>query len=186
MNSLSSCSNFSRIKPFLSQLERQDLRQYLQNSWLIWLDPSHVISANNCMWILTACYSGSLKFYSPSAEMHHCIKSSHLERHGAGLFDQAAVNSPLCLFHVFFSQRPEPQGGAAVRQWERWSHAESPELFYFKSTPQSLLPGREGSRWRRMRLRCEIRSSGGKSGVVLWDWIENTQVFSTAFNIASL
>ena len=94
------------------------------------------------MWILTACFSGSLKFYSLSAQMHHCIRTSHLEKRGAGLVDQAAAKTHSCLFFfVCLSQRPEPQGGAAVRQRERRSHAESPELFYFKSTPQSLLPG---------------------------------------------
>lgn len=51
---------------FLFHLARQDLSQYLPNSWLIWLDLSHIISANDCMWILTACFSGSLNFYSLS------------------------------------------------------------------------------------------------------------------------
>ena len=32
--------------------------------------------------------------------MHSCIRISHLERRGAGLFDQAAVNTPPCLFCV--------------------------------------------------------------------------------------
>lgn len=75
--------------------------------------------------------------------MHSYIRIYYLERRGAGLFDQAAVNTPLSILRL--SQRPKPQGGAAVQQWERWPHAESPELFYFKPTPESLLPGKGGT-----------------------------------------
>lgn len=86
--------------------------------------------------------------------MHCCIRISHLERNVAGLFDQAAVCKPLCVivcvcgfFLCVSTQRSKPQGGAAVQQRERWPHAESPEFFYFKSTPASLLPGRGGWWW---------------------------------------
>lgn len=40
--------------------------------------------------------------------MHCCIRISHLERRGAGLFDQAAVNTPLCLFCVHLRD-PNPK-----------------------------------------------------------------------------
>lgn len=62
------------------------------------------------MWILTACFSGSLKFYSLSAQMHHCIRTSHLEKRGAGLVDQAAAKTHSCLFFLCVCHRdPNPK-----------------------------------------------------------------------------
>lgn len=107
--------------------------------------------------------------------MHCCIRISHLERNVAGLFDQAAVCKPLfvCVCVVFLcvsTQRSKPQGGAAVQQWERWPHAESPEFFYFKSTPASLLPGRGGWWW------WERGWGWGEVGDILLDQIIKTEI----------
>lgn len=98
------------------------------------LHRNSIISTNDCTCIPTACFWGSLKFHS----LLKCTVAW-------GLFIWRAVplgrliNLPcsLCL-----SQRSQPEGGAALPEWEGQSHAESPELFHLKSPPQSLLPGR--------------------------------------------
>lgn len=100
--------------------------------------PNNIMhSANDCTCIPTAWFWGSLKFYS----LLKCTVAW-------GLFIWRDV--PLgCLINLpcslCLSQRSQPEGGAALSQWEGRSHAESPELFHPESTPQGLLPGRAQS-----------------------------------------
>ncbi len=176
---------FKQNKTFSSQLARQDLSQYVPNSWLIWPDLSHIISTNNCMWILTACFSGSLKFYSL------CLNAPLHKRFSSGETGCGAVWSSCSKFtavsFLCSSQRPQPQGGAAVWQRERWSHAESPELFHFKSTPQSLLPGRGGSQGGGESDRG-VRSDHQEGNQEWWSegQQKHAQLFSRVSNISTL
>lgn len=86
-----------------------------------------------------------------------------VERRAAELLNAPAA---FTLSFLCSAQRPKPQGGAAVRHWQGRSHSESPELFHFKSTHQSLLPGRgtslgEGGQWQRRTSALLARVSWG-------------------------
>lgn len=118
--------------------------------------------------------------------MHRCIRISHLERRGGGAVWSSCSKFTAVSFPCS-SQRHQPQGGAAVRQRERWSHAESPELFHFKSTPQSLLPGRGGSQGGGGSDRG-VRSDHQEGNQERWSegQQKRAQVFSRDLNISTL
>lgn len=115
------------------------------------------------MWILNSPSLGLIKVLLTLLKCSITTETVHVERCAA-----EPLNTPAAFTLSFLcsAQRPKPQGGAAVWDWQGGSHSQSPELFHFKSTHQSLLPGRASSlgkagQSRRRKSAIIVRVSWG-------------------------
>lgn len=115
------------------------------------------------MWILNSPSLALIKVLFTLLKCSITTETFHVERCAA-----EPLNTPAAFTLPFLcsAQRPKPQGGAAVWEWQRGSHSESPELFHFKSTHQSLLPGRgcspgEAGQCRRKESALMVRVNWG-------------------------
>lgn len=115
------------------------------------------------MWILNSPSLGLIKVLFTLLKCSITTETFHVERCAAELLNMPAA---FTLSFLCSAQRPKPQAGAAVWDWQGGSHSESPELFHFKSTHQSLLPGRGSSleevcQQRRRESALMVRVSWG-------------------------